>query len=118
MIYLIHGADTFRSREKLKELIAEFGKQDKGQINLEIFDAENITANKVKAASQSMGFFSAARMIVIKELFSEGDIKTKEDIADYVIDMDKKKREVDFVFFETKEIGKKARPEEKNGVRS
>lgn len=107
MIYLIHGADTFRSHEKLNELIAEFGKKDKGRINLEIFDAENINVNKIKAASQSLGFFSAARMIVIKDLFSEGDIKTKEEISDYVIDMDKKKREVDFVFFEGKEIGKK-----------
>jgi len=107
MIYLIHGADTFRSREKLKELIAEFGKKDKSRINLEIFEAENISANKIKAASQSMGFFSPARMIVIRNLFSEGDIKSKEEIADYVLEMDKKKREVDFVFFEGKEIGKK-----------
>lgn len=110
MIYLIHGADSFRAHEKLNELIAEFGKKDKGQINLEIFDADQPAgglANKVKAASQSMGFFSSARMIVIKNLFSAGDIKTKEEIADYVIDMDKKKREVDFVFFEGKEIGKK-----------
>ena len=107
MIYLIHGADSFRAYEKLKELIAEFGKKDKGQINLEIFDAENINANKIKAASQSLGFFSAARMIVIKNLFSEGGIKEKEEISDYVIEMDKKKREVDFVFFEGKEIGKK-----------
>ena len=107
MIYLIHGADSFRSREKLNELIAEFEKKDKGRMNLEIFDAENINANKIKAASQSLGFFSAARMIVMKNLFSEGDIKTKEEIADYVLEMNKKKREVDFVFYEGKEIGKK-----------
>jgi DNA polymerase-3 subunit delta len=107
MIYLIHGADTFRSHEKLNELIIEFGKKDKGQINLEVFDAENINTNKIKAASQSLGFFSPARMIVIKNLFSEGDIKSKEDITDYVVEMDKKKREVDFVLFEGKEIGKK-----------
>ncbi len=115
MIYLIHGADSFRAHEKLNELIAEFGKKDKGQINLEIFDAENINANKIKAASQSMGFFSAARMVVIKNLFSEGDIKEKEEISDYVLEMDKKngstssphELKVDFVFFEGKEIGKK-----------
>lgn len=107
MIYLILGADSFRAREKLNELIAEFEAKDKGRMNLEIFDAENINANKVKAASQSLGFFSPARMIVIKNLFSEGGIKEKEEISDYAIEMDKKKREVNFVFFEEKEIGKK-----------
>lgn len=110
MIYLIHGADTFRSREKLNELVAEFGKKNKGQINLEIFDADPPVgglANKIKAASQSLGFFSPERMIVIKNLFSEGDERAKREIADYVLEMNKQRREVDFVFFEGKEIGKK-----------
>lgn len=132
MIYLIHGADSFRSHEKLKELISEFGKKDKGRINLEVFDVDPMAeglANKIKAASQSMGFFSAARMIVIKNLFSKNvtmddeeddnnnndkvPVKPKnkggdkKEIADYVLEMDKNKREVDFVFFEGKEIGKK-----------
>lgn len=107
MIYLIHGADSFRAHEKLSELIIEFEKKDKGRINMEIFDAENISASKVKAASQSLGFFSSARMIVIKNLFSVGDIKSKEEIIDYAIELEKKKREVDLVFFEGKEIGKK-----------
>lgn len=107
MIYLIHGADSFRAREKLNELIAEFGVKDNSRMNLEIFDAENTDANKIKAASQSLGFFSPARMIVVKNLFSEGDIKTKEEIADYAVETDKKKRDADFVFFERLEIGKK-----------
>lgn len=128
MIYLIHGADSFRAHEKLKELISDFGKKDKGQINLEIFDADPTAeglANKIKAASQSVGFFSPARMIVIKNLFSKNAAKEdgddddkvsvklenkggdKKEISDYVVEMDKKKGEVDFVFFEGKEIGKK-----------
>ncbi|MDP3057512.1 MAG: DNA polymerase III subunit delta [bacterium] len=115
MIYLIHGVDSFRAHEKLKELIAEFGAKDKGRMNLEVFDVENMNANNIKAASQSLGFFSPARMIIIKNLFSEGDIKTKEEIPDYVIEMDKKNGstsspqgfKVDFVFFERLEIGKK-----------
>lgn len=111
MIYLIHGADSFRAREKLNELISEFKKKRQNAANLDIFDADSLekdfNAGKVKAAGQTLGFLSPARMIVVKNLFSEKGAEAKKEIADFVIEMDKKKREVDFVFFEKLEIGKK-----------
>lgn len=108
MIYLIHGADSFRAREKLNELISEFGKKGQNAANLDVFDIEEENAaNKIKAAAQTLGFLSPARMIVVKNLFSEGGAEDKKEIADYAIETEKKKREVDFVFFEGKEIGKK-----------
>jgi len=108
MIHLIHGADSFRAREKLNELIGEFGKKGQNAANLDIFDiGEENAANKIKAAAQILGFLSPARMIVVKSLFSEGRTETKKDIADFVLALSEKKSAPDFIFFETKEIGKK-----------
>lgn len=115
MIYVIHGADSFRSREKLNEIINEFGKKDPNKMNLDIFDIEETSVNKIKAAAQTMGFLSSARMIVIKNLFSAGSAELKKELADFVISLSKKagstalttSNSPDFIFFEGKEIGKK-----------
>lgn len=117
MIYVIHGADSFRSREKLNEIIDEFGKKDPNpnKMNLDIFDIEETSVNKIKAAAQTMGFLSPARMIVIKNLFSVGSAEAKKELADFVISLSKKagsttlttSNSPDFIFFEGKEIGKK-----------
>lgn len=111
MIYLIHGADSFRAREKLNEIAAEFRAKNQNSANLDIFDADSsekdFSANKVKAAGQTLGFLSPSRMIVVKNLFIAGNVSIKKEIADFVLEMEKKKLKIDFVFFEEKEIGKK-----------
>lgn len=113
MLYLIHGADSFRAREKLNELVAEFRKKDSSGMNLAVFDAdspdgrENIV-NKLKAASQAAGFLSPSRMVVIKNLFSESVADSQKEITDFIISYGKKgKTAADFIFFEPQEIGKK-----------
>lgn len=113
MHYLIHGADSFRAREKLNELVAKFRKKDSSGMNLAVFDAdspdgrENIV-NKLKAASQAAGFLSPSRMVVIKNLFSEGVADSQKEITDFIISYGKKgKTAADFIFFEPQEIGKK-----------
>ncbi len=107
MLYLIHGADSFRSREKLNEIIDEFGKKDPNKMNLDVFDIEETSVNKIKAAAQTMGFLSSARMIVIKNLFSAGSADAKKELSDFIISLSKKPSSPDFVIFEGKEIGKK-----------
>lgn len=108
MIYLIHGADTFRSKEKLNELISEFRKKGQNAANLDIFDMddENVT-NKIKAAAQTLGFLSVSRMIVVKNIFGEGAAAEQKDIKDYVIGSAKQKNLPEFIFYESKEILKK-----------
>lgn len=112
MIYLIHGADSFRAREKLNEIIGEFRKKDSSGINLSVFDADSkageFNPGKIKAASQAAGFLSPARMIVVKNLFSEGDAGAQKEITDFIISYGKKgKTAADFIFFEPQEISKK-----------
>ncbi len=107
MIYLIHGADSFRSHEKLNELINGFGAKDPNKMNLDVFDIEETSVNKIKAAAQTMGFLSPARMIVIKNLFSAGSAEAKKELSDFILSLSKKEKSPDFVVFEGKEIGKK-----------
>ena len=40
MIYSLYGPDTYRSRQKLKQIIEEFQKKSGGHLSLEKFDAE------------------------------------------------------------------------------
>ncbi len=112
MIYLIHGADSFRAREKLNEIIGEFQKKDLSGINLSVFDADSeageFNPGKIKAASQAAGFLSPARMIVVKNLFSEDDAEAQKEIVDFATTFDKNKKTApDLIFFEPREIGKK-----------
>lgn len=112
MIYLIHGADSFRAREKLNEIIGEFQKKDSSGINLSVFDADSeageFNPGKIKAASQAAGFLSPARMIVVKNLFGAGDAGAQEEVKDFIISYGKKgKTAADFIFFEPQEISKK-----------
>ncbi|MBU3965251.1 DNA polymerase III subunit delta [Patescibacteria group bacterium] len=112
MLYIIHGADSFRAREKLNEIIGEFRKKDSSGMNLSIFDAdseaEEFSPGKIKAASQAAGFLSPARMIVVKNLFGAGEAAAQKEIKDFIISYGKKgKTAADFIFFEPREIGKK-----------
>jgi len=109
MIYLIHGADSFRAREKLNELIAEFRKKDSGNANLDIFGAEEIDIKKIKVAAETLGFLSPLRTVVIKDLFA-GKSEAKKPIADFVLLQAKKKNGADFIFFESQEIKKSHSP--------
>lgn len=125
MIYLIHGADSFRAREKLNELIAEFRKKDSGNANLDIFGEEEIDIKKIKAASETLGFLSPLRTVIVKDLFG-GKNEAKKPIADFVLLQAKKNGSTfsknsgqasssqangaDFIFFESREINKTHSP--------
>ncbi len=107
MIYLIHGADSFRAREKLNELISEFRKKDPSRINLAVFDAEeDVDFGKIKSAAQAAGFLSSGRMVVAKNLFGQGAAEQQKEISALVQTLGKQRVAADFVFFENQEIKK------------
>lgn len=81
-------------------------------MNLSVFDADSeageFNPGKIKVAGQAAGFLSPSRMVVIKNLFSEGVADSQKEITDFIISYGKKgKTAADFIFFEPQEIGKK-----------
>ncbi len=66
MTILIYGADTFRSREKLKELESAFlGKHGK---NITTLSGENLSLVKLRQAILGNSLFDAKRLVVISGL--------------------------------------------------
>ncbi|PIR05324.1 DNA polymerase III subunit delta [Candidatus Kuenenbacteria bacterium CG11_big_fil_rev_8_21_14_0_20_37_9] len=70
MIIFLYGQDTFRSKEKLRELKNKFIREiDKSGLNLIELDGEKININDFNKAVSTQSFLSKRRMIVIRNIF-------------------------------------------------
>ena len=70
MIIFLYGQDTFRSKEKLRELKNKFIREiDKSGLNLIELDGEKININNFNKAVSTQSFLSKRRMIVIRNIF-------------------------------------------------
>jgi DNA polymerase-3 subunit delta len=85
MIIFIYGEDTFRSRQKLKELKKKFTKElDPGENNLSILDGKNISIKEIGNSIGARSLLSKKRMIIIENIFSAKNKKIFEEILDYL----------------------------------
>lgn len=74
MIMYIHGEDTFRSREYLRESINQFKKQrDPKGYNTLILDGKKSPAGKIFAEINTVPFLAEKRLVVVENLLSSGD---------------------------------------------
>jgi DNA polymerase-3 subunit delta len=68
MIIYLYGADTFRSRQKLKIFIEKFKKEvDASGINIDKFEAKNLTPEVFSKTIKASPFLANKRMIVIED---------------------------------------------------
>lgn len=72
MIYLLHGADTYRSRAKLKGIAAAFGAKAGGALGLTRVDAAE-TPEAVLAVGRTASLFSAKELVVIENACGVSD---------------------------------------------
>lgn len=110
MIYFLFGPDTYRSRQKLKEIIEEYKKSHKSGLNLiKInFNEKDLPAGKAgfndfKQAIETVSMFDEKKLIVIEEIFRQSEY-FQEELLDYL-----KKRKIDsdkdsIIIFWTEEI--------------
>jgi DNA polymerase-3 subunit delta len=85
MIIFIYGEDTFRSRQKLKELKNKFTKElDPGENNLTALDGKNITIKEIGDSFGARSLLSKKRMIIIENIFSAKNKKIFEEVNDYL----------------------------------
>lgn len=66
MIYLLHGSDTAKSLEKLKNIIAEFREKNGGDLDIHRFDAEENGPEEIKKTLETRSLFSAKKLVVMK----------------------------------------------------
>ena len=107
MLIFLYGQDNFRSREKLNEIIERFKKCGRNDLNLEIFNGENLEFNSFKNALTTLSFFSSKRLIVVKNLLTKGPVKLLEEFNEYGSKLNSKGAVV--VFWEEKDSDKRTK---------
>ncbi len=72
MIIFLHGPDTYRSRQKIKELKEKFIKEiDKSALNIQILDGQKLEASEFENAVFTSPFLAKKRLIIIENLISK-----------------------------------------------
>ena len=74
MIIFLYGEDTFRSRQKLKDLKDKFLREiDPQGTSLAVLEGEKVNLDKLNQAIGSVSLLSKKRMVVIENLFARKD---------------------------------------------
>lgn len=103
MIYFLHGPDTYRSRQKLREIIAAFQAKAGGEFNVTRLDAEE-SFGAVRAVIGTASLFAAKELYVIERISAaakEDQEYVREALARWTKD-----RNLTVVFWEVESDGK------------
>ena len=111
MIILLYGKDTYRSSQKLKEIIKKYRESGKTGIDFAIFNLPDM--DKIKSKIQSISMFDEKKLIVLKDIFENDDF-LKEFFKYASKHKLKEKNNVIVVIYEKDDI--KLKPEIKNQV--
>jgi len=85
MIIFLYGEDTFRSRQKLKDLKESFNKKiDPSGNSLVTLDGANLNINKISQHAGPGSLLSKKRMIIIEDLFLNKDKNIMTDVYNYL----------------------------------
>jgi DNA polymerase-3 subunit delta len=102
MIILIYGLDTYRSGQKLKEIIERYKKIHKSGLSLKFFDLKEKNFDDFKNEFQSVSMFKEKKLIVLKNANSNKEFK--EQFLEKIKDFSSSKEII--IFFEEGEISK------------
>jgi len=69
MIIFLYGLDTYRSRQKLNEIVKHYKKIHKSGLNLKFFDLAEIDFSELKKEISSVSMFSEKKLLILKNPF-------------------------------------------------
>ena len=75
MTIFLYGQDTYRSRKKLNEIIANYKKVHKSGLNLIYFEGKDLDFEGVLSEIQQASIIVGKKMLVLKNVFSNADFK-------------------------------------------
>jgi DNA polymerase-3 subunit delta len=81
MIILLYGEDTYRSRQKLKEIIEQYQAKHKTGLNLIRLEEGDLDFDKVRERIEAVSMFDEKKLIVLENIFKNKDFL--ESFADY-----------------------------------
>jgi len=79
MIIFLYGADTYRLKQKLKELAEEYKKKHKSGLNFRVFEGKEINFQDLKNEFLSISMFKEKKLFILLNSFSNS--KFKEDFV-------------------------------------
>lgn len=80
MLILLYGPNTYLSRQKIKEIKADFLKNtDSSGINMAVFEGEKATAAEIRKELYAAPFLASKRLIILKNALSRTSKKLKEE---------------------------------------
>jgi DNA polymerase-3 subunit delta len=75
MIIFLYGQDTFRSHQKLEEIIDHYKKTHKSGLNLGYFEGENLNFQDFKSEVETVSMFREKKLVVLKDIFTNKDFQ-------------------------------------------
>ena len=75
MLIFLYGPDSFRSKEKLQEIISHYKKVQKSALNLISLDADKITFSDFYNNFKISSMFVETKLVIIKNIFSQKDFQ-------------------------------------------
>jgi DNA polymerase-3 subunit delta len=77
MIIFLYGLDTYRSWQKLNEIVEHYKKIHKSGLNLKYFEGENLAFGDFKDELHQSPIFKEKRLFVLKDIFSNQNFEQK-----------------------------------------
>jgi len=75
MIIFLYGQDTYRSHQKLKEIVEHYKKIHKSGLSLRYFDDENLSFQGFKNEIETRSIFQEKKLIVLEDVFNNRDFQ-------------------------------------------
>ncbi len=77
MIFFLYGPDTYRSRQKLKEIIENYKKIHKSGLNFQYLDSGKLDYQDFKNEFQSVSMFDEKKLLVLENVSQNKDFQDK-----------------------------------------
>jgi len=107
MIIFLYGPDTYRSRQKLNEIIEHYKKIHKSGLNLKYFVGENLNFEDFRDEILQPSMFSGKKLVIVNNVFLNSEFKEKflKDFQHRSFFEKGRAKDV-ILFYETNEISK------------
>ena len=77
MTIFLYGSDTYRSRQKLNEIIENYKKAHKKGLNLKYFEGKDLDFGEIQNEIQQTSIIAGNKMLILEDTFSNVDFKEK-----------------------------------------
>lgn len=79
MLIFLYGRDTYRSKENLDKIVAEYHRKYSSGLNFHVFDFDEAKTQDFENSFKSYSFFDEKKLILVKNSFEDSAVKKTID---------------------------------------